>query len=550
MRFFLLTFFIYLTTFLNALAQDSVTIEVNPPRPIQGEEFTVEFTLREPHGENSNISFNPIGIDVIDRNVTGRSTRTTYINGKLTVDSMVKVAYTMIASGVGSSFLNDIRVETNGTVTKLPSKQIRVLREPQRPKDVFALAIPSKTDVYAGESIVVRYYIYHNLPLQEFKIDKYAKLDKFLKRFHQEPMSIERVNHEGSLYTRRLVYTAQLFPNKAGSYKLDPMEFTVRYSTGRSLDPFNTIFSGVRTKKKTIRSEVIDVNVRSLPTENVPADFTGLVGKHDFTLEMNKSKFLTNEPIELKFIAKGTGALELYETPQILQDPNLEEFVSDSELNLQADFSATKVFNMTYLGRSELTIPKKEISFSYFDPESEKFVSETVVFPGLEVIPSRANTIESKASGHDQVASTTDKNDDLQSTAFAKVDFFKPVYYFENTYLWFAKYLNLALFVFLLLFVGYKAYAYMAFKAMQKNYGNIELLKQGVDYKSLYNVVQMLGDGSDMKDIIQKSKLTPGTKRYLQDLVDECEKEYLAKGKVKRKKIKLKYLKEIIKVVS
>src|SRR5690606_25960156 len=113
-------------------------------------------------------------------------------------------------------------------------------------------------------SIVVRYYIYHSLPLREFKIDKYAKLDKFLKRFHQEPAAVERVSYNGEIYNRRLVYSAQLFPNKAGRYKIDPMEFTVRYSSTRSIDPFNSIFSGVQSKKKIIRSDIVDINVKSL----------------------------------------------------------------------------------------------------------------------------------------------------------------------------------------------------------------------------------------------------------------------------------------------
>jgi len=57
-------------------------------------------------------------------------------------------------------------------------------------------------------------------------------------------------------------------------------------------------FGAQRFKNKDLASPRIEVEVLPLPAENVPAGFTGMVGEHEFSLVMPKSKFLVNEPIE------------------------------------------------------------------------------------------------------------------------------------------------------------------------------------------------------------------------------------------------------------
>lgn len=532
-----------------------VDVRINPNKPVKDEEFTVDFVISGIKNGVPEISFTPMGVEVLERNVTSQSTRTTYTNGRLVVEKIITITYKMIANSVGTKYLTSLKI-TDGDITiSEPSVRIQVLSEPEAPKYVFAMAVPSKTEVFAGESIVVRYYIYNSLPLQDFKINKYAKLDKFLKRFHQEQTGLERVNYNGALYTRRIVYSAQLYANKAGIYKLDPMEFGVTYSQGRSIDPFNSIFGGGgRSITKNISSPSVEITVKQLPIENVPNNFTGLVGKHTFKLDLNRSKFLTNEPIELKFSVTGPGALELYESPSIVKHQDLEEFVSDSDLGIKADFTATKTFSMTYLGRAALTIPAKPLSFSYFDPDSQQYISEEVKFPGIEVVASQARTRESETpKDEDSVPIGKNEMPDVVNRPSAQpaVDYFKPVYYFENIYLNSAKYINLALFILLLLGLSYKGFEFISYRSMQRHYGDLELLKtKGVDYKNLYNAIKLLGNGTDMKDILDKSVLSPEAKDYFKNLVNLCEKEYLEKGFVKSKKIKLKYLKEIIKVVS
>ena len=140
----------------------------------------------------------------------------------------------------------------------------------------------------------------------------------------------ERVSHEGKLYTRRVLYTAQLYAQSPGVYKIDPITLGVSYNarSRNSLNNFGFGFNLGRLKTKSLRSKVVEVTVKALPIDGVPPSFTGLVGKHEFSLKVNKNKFITNEPIEVSLAVRGEGALELLEAPPILSSPSIEEFES------------------------------------------------------------------------------------------------------------------------------------------------------------------------------------------------------------------------------
>ena len=76
-------------------------------------------------------------------------------------------------------------------------------------------------------------------------------------------------------------------------------------------------FGNQRFKNKDLSSPMVEIEVLPLPTEGVPSSFTGLVGEHEFNLSVPKTKYLVNEPIEIKLEVKGKGALENLDAPAI-----------------------------------------------------------------------------------------------------------------------------------------------------------------------------------------------------------------------------------------
>ena len=240
----------------------------------------------------------------------------------------------------------------------------------------------SKTKVYIGEGIDVNYYLYYKGAVGGADVKEFPKLNKFIKRFHRINLPPESVQYRGQILRRQLAYSARLYPEKVGSAILDPMKMSIQIVENQ----YGGFGFGTQTfKNRDIASPVIDVEVLPLPSEGVPASFTGLVGEHQFSLSVPKNKFLINEPIEIKLEVRGKGALENFDAPVIFADKNLEQFDTKSEVTELGNQEAKKIFEYTLLARGPVDIAGRELALAYFDPSSGKYIEKKITVPALTV---------------------------------------------------------------------------------------------------------------------------------------------------------------------
>lgn len=527
-----------------------VSINVNPSAPVVGENFTVTFLINTESEDEPSISFNPLGAEVISKGATGVSTRTTFVNGKLSVERKLTVEYELIAQSAGEVFLRDIKIDLGGKTINHPTKRISIYNEKLKKPNVFVQAEVSKQEVFVNQSIVVRYYLYTKLNVANFEIKKFPQLDKFLKRYHDERLALERVEYEGELYNRKVIYTAQLYGQTPGDYTIDPISLMVQYSE-RGNDPFGGIgfgFSSLRSK--TISSSPVKIKVKQLPIENVPKHFTGLVGKHQFSLKLNKNKFLVNEPIEIDFNVTGPGALELFESPLIISDANLEELVSNTDLKINQNFMATKSFDISYLGRGATSVAAKKIPFTYFDPDNEKFVTVELDFNGVEVVGGDIATPD-KIKNEFKNTTTSQNNKSIEQVTDSNLAFI-PIYKLSNTYRYQAKNITLILGFILFMVIGFRFRDYFT----NRKYVAPSVLKiiksQGVNYSNLFSLLSLIRqkDDTDLEEIIHNSDLSVKGKEYFQKLLGDCEKEFQKSSSVKNKEVNKKYLAEVEKILK
>ncbi len=364
-------------------------VEVSPSRPVAGEVFQAIFRVFTESEEEPSINFTPFRVEVVGKNNQGIKTSTLYANGKFTSTREMTIVYDLAATSTGTAGLRDITVQVNGKSIRHPAVTFNVLKEPEVAADVFVMAEVPKTTVFVGEGIVVRYFLYHKTPVRNVDIKKYPKLNGFLKRFLQEPERSERVSVDGQLYIRTQLYAAKLFPEKMGELKIDPLQLSATITISQSGDPFGTFGFGGTTKLRTIQSETIKLEVRPLPEAGRTEAFTGLVGKHEFDLQVNNAKLIVNEPLEVKLTVSGNGALENLEAPTLIKHQDLEEFESNGDLKIMDADQATKVFDYTYLPKANMSIPATFVNLSYFDPDTSRY--ETVHLPMPEIVVAGAS---------------------------------------------------------------------------------------------------------------------------------------------------------------
>lgn len=373
---------------------DEVRVEISPQKPVAGEVFQAYFRVFTSADEEPIVNFNPSNIEVVGKYNQGVSTKTVYANGKLTVTREITIVYDLVSSKPGFAGLREVNVQVGKKNIRHNTISLTVLKEPEVLSDVFVMADVPKKELFLGEGLIVRYFLYSKVPISNLDIKKYPKLNNFLKRYLQEPERTERVSVDGQLYMRNYIYAAKLYPEKVGELKVDTLELSATYPSSRANDPFGAFGLSRDFKTKTIRSETVKVTVKPLP-EPIPQHFSGLVGKHEFHLQTGQSKLIVNEPFEVKLTVSGVGALENLEAPNLVKNPSLEEFETNGDLKISDADHATKTFDYTYLAKQNVTIPSKDVTLSYFDPSAERYVSTQVTIP--EIVIAGGSVKESKA---------------------------------------------------------------------------------------------------------------------------------------------------------
>jgi len=406
---------IFLFFALTLIAQaGELKIELNPPRPVVGEVFQAVFRIFTESNDEPEITFNPGGIEVVGKSNQGISTRTIYANGRLTVSREVTVAYDLMAAKSGNAYLRDIKIKIGGKFLTYPVVMVSVLKEAEEAPDIFVMADVPRKELYVGEGVIARYYLYSKVPVSTVDIKKYPKLNNFLKRFLQEPDRSERVSVDGDVYLRTQIYAAKLFPEKPGELKVDSLSLSATYPASRPGDPFGAFGLNRNFRTKNLSSEIVKIQVLPLPIP-VPENFSGLVGKHDFQVQFGQTKLIVNEPLEIKLTVSGGGALENLEPPTLLKSTSFEEFETNGDLKISSADDATKIFDFTFLAKENASISSSKVEVSYFDPQTKTYIPVELTIPAIDIAGgnSKISTSMPRETPSDNL-STQKKTDQLE----------------------------------------------------------------------------------------------------------------------------------------
>ncbi len=557
MKWFILVFML-MTSW--AFSQE-IKVELNPPKPVVGENFSLNFTIPTVGDSDVDISFTPPqSVEVLGRNTEGVSIQSVIINGKVTMKREVVYSYDMRAENVGYFRIRDIYVEQNRKKTKVPDISFSVVKEREKAKDVFLLAHASKNRVFVGEGIDVTYYIYQKVQAG-FQTTDFPKLNHFIKRDKiKDRGQEERVNYNGEVFARTALLQSRIFPQKTGKLSIDSMRGIAKIMT------MPTMWGGSGgVREKNVYSLPIEIEVMPIPSSNVPKDFTGLVGDHDFKLSINKTKFLTNEVVELKLTVQGYGALESFEGPKIYQDANLEEFEVKSEIQDPLATRAVKVFDYTYLTRGATQIPAKKINFSYFDPATASFKSKSIDVPAITV----AGGVAPSAGSGSTMAQADKTNESTinepKISAPKKSGILAPIFSdngLEKKYFWRNNWIIILNFILLLALLGFGGLTFLRRdkKVCEDSVASQlsdEIKSKGINYARLHKLLSLLrrehtdDDDATLNRLVEEADFSPEAKIYFKNLISLCEHMgYKSEDTPQDYVYEKRYFKELISLIA
>jgi hypothetical protein len=529
---------------LNAIA--GISIEIIPSRPVVNEAYQILFKCNVEGREEPDISFQSENIEIIHKQIQGMSTRTIYQAGKITVSREMLVSFTVRSKQAGIAKLTSIRANVGGKMITREDQEIfigEIADKNDRSSGgaVFLEAEVSKREIYKGEGITVRYYLYRRVGLQAYDIKKYPKLDGFMKRYLAENDQPQRVTVAGEIFTRSPIYAARLYPEKEGEFEIDGMELSVTHSRdmfGGQGFGFGLGLSNRDAVTRNLISPAVSIKVKPLPKEGMPKDYTGLVGKHVFELNVNRTNILVNEPIEIKASLEGPGMLEAFEPKLEFSQDILEKFDSKSDLNLVGPERAIKTFSMTLLGKNNGVVPASEYFFNYFNPENGRYEVTKFSIPEIRVA-GMAQKMEQPEVGpsENSTAVLTSKNivlvkgNSFSAELFLIITFliFIPIsiYLIKGEVIWFLP----------------KHDVTSLYRAVSG---------RKYDVKDLYRLVLMLDKCSSQtpREVMLNSSLSADAKEYFNNLFNQLDAKALDSKDTALPAIDRKHLKQIYKTIK
>lgn len=386
------------------------------------ERLRIDFEMNK-DGDN----FNPPGFD--NFMVVGgpsQSISNQWING---VRSFSKTySYFLAPKERGNFKIGQATIEIDGEIYKTLPVDITVTAAVEIPKDpndpdyivqqnIHLVAEVSKTNPYINEAITVVYklYVSDNTGVSNWReLDVPRYNDFWSQNIDMKGVKIENGTYNGEDYRFVVLRKTVLYPQKTGKLEIEPLtlDITVDVPTNR-----RDIFGGrlMQSVHRTVSAGSRTINVKSLPENGRPIDFTGAVGDFDFKVSTSKQTLKATEALEANVEVSGNGNLKLFKLPKLslpsaleVYEPEHKESVSVNLNGMSGVSSDSYTIVPSYQGK----YPIPSISFSYFDLKTERYktiTSNEIVINVDEGPINNANTVVNSSTPKQQIITSGDQ---------------------------------------------------------------------------------------------------------------------------------------------
>ncbi len=306
-------------------------------------------------------------------------------------------SYTLVPSRAGDVTIPSLSLDLDGRKLSSPALKLKVLQEdPVSPHPQLAtnlaflwLSLPKK-EVYVGEAIIAELRLYlrnevgniADLNIPPISGDGYNSSKLIQGRQFQR-----RVGNESFTV---IPLSFSLAPVKSGPIKIGPLNGSVLLLGGQR-DWFGN-YSQRATA--TLTTEPRTLAALPLPSENVPADFTGAVGSYTMSANIGPTNVATGDPITLRIQISGHGTLDAVTLPARGDWENFKVYPATSkpaETTDQFGLQGSKLFEQVVSPESTEIQQLPAVSFSFFDPETKTY--RTLRHPETKLIVRPGGTV-------------------------------------------------------------------------------------------------------------------------------------------------------------
>lgn len=347
----------------------------------------------------------PIEIGSVEVVLDGKSYRTNPV--KVTVGNAGHVLAQPNPSDPQDSDQGDELLQQMLQSKKAPSGGFRSL--PTNPNEAFFIQVETdKVQAFEREQILVSWYIYTRGIIESLDRLKFPSLKGFWKEDIEPAPTLSFTDEvvNGVPYKKALLAVHALFAMSPGKAVID--EFKIR----AAVRPFNSqlgIYTLGQASVYTRASHRVPIDVKPLPTEGRPHDFSGAVGDFKMGAVVEGESFKTNQPFSFKVKFEGTGNAKLIDLPPMQLPPTLEIYDQKQETKYYNNGRSFKQFEILLIPREAGALELPRLTVSIFNPVTQTYVQRTADKISLNVVPdSGQSTIPSEKLAVQQKTEKTD----------------------------------------------------------------------------------------------------------------------------------------------
>ena len=396
-----------------SLGAQTIRVEV-PQTVVQGTPFQLSYTYSGSEDFERVTEPKAAGLQVLYGPARQQMSSYQNINGRSSSTSSVSLTFTLLAEHTGNisipavtAILGGKRVTVHGATVRVfppdknaPSARSQGAATTSVSGTYFFRALPSATVVYEKQAFPIRYKLYATT---EFEINSYEapQYDGFLseKQADDGRRQLQLETYQGRNYRTVDILSEVLFAQRSGTLTIPSSKIGLRVPIAQADDdPF---FGSSMMGDREVRSAPVTIQVRPLPTEGKPADFSGAVGSFRMRAELLSKTPKTNEALTIRLTLEGTGNLKQVTSPTISFPQDFE--VYDPKETYEEKISATEVYGKKIIEyfaiprhTGAVTIPS--LTFSYFDPHLGRYETLHSQAFSLQIAQGRETASDDRSS--------------------------------------------------------------------------------------------------------------------------------------------------------
>lgn len=421
--------FLFLLTFvlcsIAATAQVQFDAKVSKKTLGINERLRIDFEMNQDGDNFRPPNFN--GFRVVGG--PNQSISNSWINGKRSFSKTY--SYFLSPQTRGKITIAQATIEIEGEIYKTLPVEIEVTAAVEAPKDgnnadyvasenVHLVAEVSNANPYLNEALTVTYklYVSHDVSItsqwREIDTPKYA--DFWSQNIdNQNNFKVSEGKYNGQDYRFVILRTTVLYPQKTGELEIEPLTLDIPIDVqGNRRDIFGRRV--MERVNKTISAGKRTINVKPLPLEGKPDGFNGAVGDFTFDVNTNKTSLNANESLQLDVKVSGKGNLKLFTLPSVKLPNTLEVYEPEHAESVNTTIGGMQgsiTDSYTIVPQFKGTYPVNPITFSFFDPKTEKY----------RTITSKEFTIEVENGPISSANASVNSNDAKKQVVLSKDNF-------------------------------------------------------------------------------------------------------------------------------